>query len=111
MRKCRFCAEPIEDAVVVCPHCAEDLIPSRSVHAAHVIETPPAAPAARISETFFVIVAWLIALGSWLFVSQATSGVAGLCFACFLAIAVRLAQADRHHKELLLSQHTRDSGS
>ena len=43
--------------------------------------------------TGFIVAAWLIALGSWPFVSNATSGVAGLWFACFMAIAARIAQA------------------
>ena len=59
--------------------------------------------------TFFIVVGWLIALGSWLFVSQATSGVAGICFACFMVIAARVAQADAHQKELLLALATRDA--
>jgi hypothetical protein len=51
--------------------------------------------------TLFVVVAWLIALASWLGVSQATSGVAGMCFACFMVITARIAQPDRHQTELL----------
>lgn len=51
--------------------------------------------------TLFSVVALLIALLSWLFVSQATAGVAGLCFACFILISTRVAQADNHHKELM----------
>ena len=49
----------------------------------------------------FIVISWLIALGSWLFVSQATSGVAGLCFACVMLITARVAQADQHHKAQL----------
>jgi hypothetical protein len=49
----------------------------------------------------WMIFAFLIALVSCLFVSQATSGVAGICFACFLAIAARVTQANDHHRELL----------
>ena len=51
--------------------------------------------------TGFIVAAWLVALGSWLFVSNATLGVAGLCFACFMVITARIAQADDHHKALL----------
>lgn len=48
-----------------------------------------------------IVIAWLIAFASWLFVSQATSGVAGMCFACFLVISARLVQAERHHQQLV----------
>lgn len=47
------------------------------------------------------VVAFLIALGSWIFVSQATAGVAGICFACFLLILARLSQAQSQHAELV----------
>jgi len=30
MRKCRFCAEEIQEAAVVCKHCGRDLIPGRA---------------------------------------------------------------------------------
>jgi hypothetical protein len=61
--------------------------------------------------TTFIVVAWLIALGSWLFISQATSGVAGLCFACFMAIAARIAQADAHQKQQLMALGSRTVGA
>mgnify|MGYP001174248368 CR=1 FL=1 len=51
--------------------------------------------------TVFVVVAWLLALGSWFFVTGVTAGVAILCFACFMVMAARVAQADLQHKELL----------
>jgi heme exporter protein D len=50
--------------------------------------------------SLITVAAVLIALGSWLFVTQATAGVAGLCFACFLGILARLVQAERHHRAL-----------
>ena len=51
--------------------------------------------------TLWVVLAWLVALGSWFGVSQATVGVAGICFACFMAITARIDQAHRQHVELL----------
>lgn len=48
-----------------------------------------------------VIAAIVIVLGSWLGVSNATSGVAGICFSCFLLILARMVQAEKQHKELL----------
>jgi hypothetical protein len=48
----------------------------------------------------FEVLAVLIALCSWIFVSQATAGVAGICFACFLLILARLSQAQAQHAEL-----------
>jgi len=51
---------------------------------------------------FLILVAWFIALGSVLFdVSQATRGVAGICFACFMIITARVLQADAHHRQLM----------
>jgi hypothetical protein len=47
-----------------------------------------------------MVLATLIALSSWIGVSQGTSGVAGMAFACFLAIGARIVQAGQHHKEI-----------
>jgi hypothetical protein len=49
----------------------------------------------------FIVVGWLIALGSVFAVSTATAGVGGICFACFLVITARVGQADRHHREVM----------
>ena len=59
--------------------------------------------------TGFIVVAWLLALGSWLLVSNATAGVAGMCFACFMVMCARIAQADAQHAAVLaaLAQSTR----
>jgi len=47
------------------------------------------------------ILAFLIGLVSWLFVSQVTAGAAGIGFACLLAILARMAQSDAQHRRLL----------
>lgn len=48
-----------------------------------------------------VIAACIIGVLSWAGVSAATSGVAGICFACLLAILARIYQAGEQHRDLL----------
>jgi hypothetical protein len=48
-----------------------------------------------------IIVAILILAGSWLGVSNATSGVAGICTGCFFLILARMRQAEVQHTQLL----------
>jgi hypothetical protein len=48
-----------------------------------------------------IIVSLGIALVSWLGVTPATLGVAGLSTACFVGILARIAQAQAHHQQLL----------
>ncbi len=45
MRKCRFCAEEIQDASTVCEHCGRDLFPTRAPVAAAPAAADPIAPA------------------------------------------------------------------
>lgn len=45
-----------------------------------------------------VVVALLAGVIGLLFMSQATTGVGLICFACLLAILARMAQAHEHHK-------------
>lgn len=49
----------------------------------------------------FGILAILLGLGAWAYVTQATEGVAILAAACLCGILARLAQADHHQKNLL----------
>jgi hypothetical protein len=51
-------------------------------------------------STFLAVVSLLVALLGLLFASQATIGVALVCFGCLLAIYARLAQAHVYHREL-----------
>lgn len=48
-----------------------------------------------------VVVASLIAVLSLAFVSNATSGVAGVCIACFLGIMARIYQAGEQHRAIV----------
>jgi hypothetical protein len=48
-----------------------------------------------------IILAILILAGSWLGVSNATSGVAGICTGCFFLILARMRQAEVQHTHLL----------
>lgn len=48
-----------------------------------------------------VILACIIGVLSWAGVSAATSGVAGICFACLLAILARIYQAGEQHRDML----------
>jgi hypothetical protein len=48
-----------------------------------------------------VVIAIVVVIGSWSSVTVATSGVAGLCTACFLLVLARVCQADLHHRALL----------
>ena len=48
-----------------------------------------------------VVIAILVVLASWTAVSNATLGVAGICFACFILILARMAQAEKQHAQLL----------
>jgi RNA polymerase subunit RPABC4/transcription elongation factor Spt4 len=55
MRKCRFCAEDIQDAATVCPHCRRDLIPGRTTTAsppAAAIATAPKPAVTRPSDRY-----------------------------------------------------------
>jgi len=56
------------------------------------------------------VIAILIGLISWAFVSNATSGVAGIAFACLIGILARLVQADKHHRERAAAPATRNEG-
>ena len=51
--------------------------------------------------TALIVAAIAVVLFSWLGVSNATLGVAGICFACFLLILARMAQAERQHAQLM----------
>lgn len=57
MRKCRFCAEEIQDASTVCEHCGKELFPGRATGAAMAsapvtpASPPPAPPIAVRSRT------------------------------------------------------------
>lgn len=41
VRRCRFCAEGIPDAAIVCPHCGRELIPGRTTAATAPIAAAP----------------------------------------------------------------------
>jgi hypothetical protein len=49
----------------------------------------------------FAVLAFLIGLVSWLFVSQVTAGAAGIGFACLLAIFARMLQSEAHHRKVM----------
>lgn len=116
MRKCHFCKKDIQDASRVCEHCGRDLVPhapplTREITrdaATWPIPTAVAAAAGRpasagssIFAGVLVAVALLSAAGGVASLSNATAGVGGIAFACFLGILARVVQAERHHAALV----------
>jgi len=49
---------------------------------------------------FLIVLALLAGFGGLMFLSNATTGVGVICFACLFAILARIAQAAEQHKEL-----------
>ena len=58
-------------------------------------------PSEHLMALLFAAVALLIGMASLLFVSNATLGVAGICFACLIAVLARMGQADDQHRRLM----------
>ena len=53
-----------------------------------------------VKMAFLIALAVLVGLAGLLFLSNATTGVGVICFACLFAIFARIAQAEEQHKEL-----------
>jgi Flp pilus assembly protein TadB len=104
------------DSSVPCPHCGKAIHPQaaqcRHCQAALASYIPPASSISSSSAgaSVLTVFALLVAVGSWLFVSPATAGVAGVGCACLLGIVARMVQA-QHHQRLLLQQLARQNST
>jgi hypothetical protein len=73
--------------------------------AARALDVAPLDWGSGPGSALLAVLAVLAGLAAWLFVSQATLGVAVLACACLCGILARLAQADHHQKNLLRMLH------
>ena len=60
-------------------------------------------------EVILILLGLLALVFGFFQLSEATLGVGGIAIACFLGILARLAQAARHHEELMSRVEQRDN--